>query len=204
MYRVVLATRNAGKIEEFRRILAEIAPKTIELVGMENFPELPDVDETGQTFEENALLKARTVAHATGLPVIADDSGLSIDALGGAPGIHSARWSGEHGNDRANIMKVLSELRELPLTSRGAHFTCVTAMVLPDGREITQEGILRGEILDEPIGSNGFGYDPIFRPNGNELSLAQMDAATKDGISHRGQSVRAIAPRVVTLLGRLG
>lgn len=204
MHRIVLATRNAGKIKEFQRIFAEVAPGSIELVGMENFPHLTDVDETGQTFEENALLKARAVCHETGLPAIADDSGLSIDALNGSPGILSARWSGVHGNDRANIAKVLSELRDLPRTSRSAHFTCVTALVMPDGREVIQEGILPGEILSEPIGNNGFGYDPIFLPHGSELSLAQMDAVAKDEISHRGQSVRAIAPRVASLLRALG
>lgn len=204
MHRIVLATRNVGKIKEFQRIFAEVAPGSIELVGMENFPHLTDVDETGQTFEENALLKARAVCHETGLPAIADDSGLSIDALNGSPGILSARWSGVHGNDRANIAKVLSELRDLPRTSRSAHFTCVTALVMPDGREVIQEGILPGEILSEPIGNNGFGYDPIFLPHGSELSLAQMDAVTKDEISHRGQSVRAIAPRVASLLRALG
>lgn len=204
MHRLVLATRNAGKIEEFRRIFDEVAPDFIDLVGLEHFPHLPDVEETGRTFEENALLKARTVCRQTGLPAIADDSGLSIDALNGSPGILSARWSGAHGNDRANIVKVLTQLHDLPRASRGAHFTCVTALVMPDGREVTREGVLSGEILNEPIGNNGFGYDPIFLPDGSELSLAQMDAGTKDAISHRGQSVRAIAPRVVSMVGALG
>ncbi len=202
--RLVLATRNPGKIVEFRRILAELHPRSIDLVGLEHFPELQDVEETGETFFENALLKAQTVCREAGLPAIADDSGLCIDALDGAPGVLSARWSGVHGNDAANIEKVLGQLGAVPDSDRGAHFTCVTAFVMPDGRESTAEAILSGEILRRPIGSHGFGYDPIFLPEGSELSLAQLDAQKKDLISHRGQSLRAIAPRVAAMLGALG
>ncbi len=202
--KLVLATRNSGKIAEFRRILEELHPRSIELVGLEQFPNLQDVEETGESFFQNAVLKARTVCQETGLPTIADDSGLSIDALGGAPGIFSARWSGVHGNDRANIDKVLAQLEATSEEERGAHFTCVTAFVMPDGREASAEGILSGKILRQPIGNNGFGYDPIFLPDGSELSLAQLDATTKDFISHRGQSLRVIAPRVAVMLGALG
>ena len=201
--KLVLATRNPGKIVEFRRILEELHPRLIELVRLEHFPELEDVEETGVTFHENALLKARTTCQKTGLPAIADDSGLCIDALDGAPGVLSARWSGVHGNDGANIEKVLGQLGATPEVERGAHFTCVTAFVMPDGRESTAEGILSGEILRGPIGSHGFGYDPIFLPEGSQLSLAQMDAQKKDLISHRGQSLRAIAPLVAAMLGAL-
>ena len=204
MHRVVLATRNAGKIAEFRRIFYQVALGSIDLIGLEDFPHLIDLEETGQTFEENALLKARSLCRETGLPAIADDSGLSIDALDGSPGILSARWSGVHGNDRANIAKVLSELHDLPHLPRSAHFTCVTAFVMPDGSAITQAGILAGFILNEPIGENGFGYDPIFLPEGSKISLAQMEAVAKDTISHRGQSVRAITPLVTSMLGGLG
>lgn len=204
VHRLVLATRSVGKIEEFRRIFDEIAPDSIDLVGLEHFPHLADVEETGQTFAENSLLKARALCNKTGLPAIADDSGLCIDALNGAPGIFSARWSGVHGNDQANIEKVLSELRDLSRSARAAHFTCVVAFVAPDGSEVTQEGILRGCILSEPIGSHGFGYDSIFLPNGSEFSLAQLEASEKDAISHRGQAVRAIAPRIASMLGALG
>lgn len=151
--RIVLATRNAGKIKEFRRILDEIHSDSIELVGLEHFPELQDVEETGETFLENALLKARTVCAETGLPAIADDSGLCIDALNGAPGIFSARWSGVHGNDQRNIDKVLEQLYSTHLEDRGAHFTCVSAFVMPDGSETTAEGVLNGQILREPIGT---------------------------------------------------
>lgn len=202
--KLVLATRNTGKIVEFRRILEELHPAAIDLVGLEHFPELKDVEESGDTFFENALLKARTVCLETGLPAIADDSGLCVDALEGAPGVLSARWSGAHGNDVANIEKVLAQLASVQDGQRGAHFTCVTAFVMPDGRESTSEGILSGEILRKPIGSHGFGYDPIFRPEGSAASLAELDAQKKDLISHRGQSLRAIAPRVAVMLGALG
>ncbi len=202
--RLVLATRNSGKIVEFRRILAELHPSSIDLLGLEHFPELQDVEETGDTFLENALLKARTVCRETGLPAIADDSGLCIDALDGAPGVLSARWSGVHGNDGANIEKVLAQLVQIPEGERGAHFTCVAAFVMPDGRESTSEAIMSGTILRQPIGTFGFGYDPIFLPEGSALSLAELDAQTKDKISHRGQSLRSIAPRVAAMLGVLG
>ncbi len=202
--KLVLATRNTGKIAEFRRILDALHPRSIELVGLEFFPNLQDVEETGETFFENALLKAKTVCQETGLPTIADDSGLCIDALGGAPGVLSARWSGVHGNDQANIDKVLAQLEAISDDDRGAHFTCITAFVMPDGRSATAEGILSGKILRKPIGDFGFGYDPIFLPDGSELSLAQLDAEKKDSISHRGQSLRVIAPRVAVMLGALG
>lgn len=205
-YRLVLATRNPGKIVEFRRILSEVAPAMnleIELVGLDQFPGLEDVDETGSTFLENALLKARTISAETGLPAIADDSGLCIDALDGGPGIFSARWAGEHGNDGANVEKVLSQMVGIPDERRGAHFTCVTAFVAEDGSHMSEEGRMSGSILWAPIGTNGFGYDPIFRPVGSELSTAQFEAAAKDAISHRGQSLRAIAPRITAFLGAL-
>jgi len=202
--KLILATRNPGKILEFRRILDDLHPASIDLVGLDQFPELQDVEETGETFFENALLKARTVCLETGFPAIADDSGLCIDALDGAPGVLSARWSGVHGNDAANIEKVLAQLASVPDVELGAHFTCVTAFVMPDGRESTAEGILSGEILRQPIGNYGFGYDPIFRPAGSEQSLAELEAKRKDLISHRGQSLRAIAPRVAVMLGALG
>ena len=202
-HRLVLATRNAGKIEEFRRILERIAPGAIDLIGVDQFPEIGDVDETEDSFAGNALLKARTIAEKTGIPAIADDSGLCVDALGGSPGIFSARWAGVHGDDVANVEKVLGQLRDIPAGKRGAHFTCVSALALPGGTEITEEGRLEGDILMSPIGSHGFGYDPIFRPSGFDLSLAQLGPEIKDAISHRGQSLRAIAPRVAQLLDGL-
>ena len=203
-HKLLLATRNKGKIEEFRRILEDIAAGEIELVGLEQFPDLPDVDETGSTFEENALLKAREMSLASGIPAIADDSGLCVDFLNGDPGIFSARWAGIHGDDRANTAKVLESLIGVPDEKRSAHFTCVAALALPDGRIHVEEAHFDGWILHSPIGDQGFGYDPIFRPEGYEISSAQMSADAKDAISHRGKSLRAIAPHVITLLNTLG
>ena len=202
--RLLLATRNQGKIVEFRRILDALAPGKIELVGLDQFPDLHDVDETGSTFEENALKKAREMSLAAGIPAIADDSGLCVDALNGDPGIFSARWAGDHGNDQANTEKVLQQLADVPDEKRSAHFTCVAALYLPDGRSHCEEAHFEGWILHAPIGEHGFGYDPIFRPDGIQLSSAQMSAEEKDAISHRGKSLRAIAPHVITLLKSLG
>ena len=202
-HKLVLATRNSGKIIEFRRILEEIAPGAVELISVDQFPDLVDVEETGSTFEENSLLKARYTSVATGLPAIADDSGLCIDALGGAPGIFSARWAGKHGDDQANLEKVLEQLKDVPEEKRGAHFLCVASLVLPDGREHVSEGRFDGSILRSAVGTNGFGYDPIFQPNGLAISSAQMSAEEKDLVSHRGKSLRLIAPHVIRLLATL-
>jgi XTP/dITP diphosphohydrolase len=203
-HKLVLATRNQGKITEFRRILDALAPGVIELIGVDQFPDLIDVEETGLTFEENSLLKARYTSHATGLPAIADDSGLCVDALNGDPGIFSARWAGEHGNDRANLEKVLDQLKDVPDSKRTAHFMCVASLVLPDGRHQIAEGRFGGHILHAPVGENGFGYDPIFQPSGMSISSAQMSPEEKDLLSHRGKSLRALAPHVIHLLASLG
>jgi XTP/dITP diphosphohydrolase len=203
-HKLLLATRNQGKIVEFRRILDALAPGEIELVGLDQFPNLHDVDETGSTFEENALLKARQMSEATGLPAIADDSGLCIDALNGDPGIFSARWAGTHGDDRANIEKVLEQLKDVPEDKRSAYFICVATLYLPDGRTHCEEGRFHGKILFSPVGENGFGYDPIFQPEGLSISSAQMSSEEKDAVSHRGKSLRAIAPHVMKALNSLG
>ncbi len=200
---LLLATRNKGKIQEFHRILEAIAPGQIELLGLDNFPHLHDVVEDGKTFQENALKKAREMALATGIPAIADDSGLCIDVLNGDPGIFSARWAGTHGDDVANNSKVLAQLRDVPDENRSAHFTCVASLYLPDGRSHCEEAHFYGWILRAPIGEHGFGYDPIFRPEGYDISSAQMSADEKDAISHRGKSLRAIAPHVINLLTTL-
>ena len=200
---LVLATRNQGKITEFRRILDELAPGQIELIGVDQFPDLVDVDETGSTFEENSLLKSRYTCAATGLPAIADDSGLCVDFLKGDPGIFSARWAGNHGNDQANIEKLLEQLKDVPDNKRTAHFTCIASLVMPDGREQIAEGRFEGHILHAPVGENGFGYDPIFQPQGLSISSAQMSAQEKDLVSHRGKSLRAIAPHVIQMLASL-
>lgn len=191
--RIVLATQNAHKLVEMRRILDE-AGLDIELVGTEQFPDLTDVAETGSTFAANALLKARSVCAATGLPAIADDSGLGVDALNGMPGIFSARWSGAHGNDLANLNLLLGQLTDVPDARRGAAFHCAAAVVLPDGTERVVEGAIDGTLIREPRGTNGFGYDPIFIPVGETRTTGEMSAEDKDSISHRGRAMRALVP----------
>ena len=193
--RLVLATKNPGKVIEFERILAEFGAKDLEVVGLNRFPEIGDIEETGKTFEENALLKARTICKLTGLPALADDSGICVDALDGAPGLYSARYSGN--GDFANNEKLLHELRDVPDEKRGAYFICVAAYVRPDGFEKVTEGRFYGSILRQVIGDGGFGYDPLFKPEGMELSSAQLSAAEKDAISHRGKAMRAIAPYII-------
>lgn len=202
--KLLLATRNQGKIVEFRRILDALAPGEIELVGLDQFPDLHDVDETGSTFEENALLKAREMSDATRIPAIADDSGLCIDALNGDPGIFSARWAGVHGDDGANIVKVLDQLKDVEDSERGAYFICVAALYLPGGESHCEEGRFHGRILRSPKGENGFGYDPIFQPEGLPISSAEMSAEEKDLVSHRGKALRAMAPHVLKALKSLG
>ena len=199
-HRLLLATRNQGKIVEFRRILDALAPGEIDLVGLDEFANLHDVEENGETFQENALLKAREMSIATGLPAIADDSGLCIDFLDGAPGIYSARWAGKHGDDHANLEKVLNELKDVPDDGRGAYFICLAALYLPSGESIIEEGRFYGSIRRSPVGDHGFGYDPIFTPNGMSISSAQMNAQEKDAVSHRGKALRAIAPKVLSAL----
>ncbi len=191
--RLVLATGNQAKLAELTRIL-EAGHVDVELVSQATFPDAPDIRETGATFAENALLKARAIATFTGLPAVADDSGLCVDALNGMPGVLSARWSGGHGDDEANLRLVLGQLADVPEERRGAHFACTAALVLPSGREHVTEGIVEGRLIHEPRGHNGFGYDPIFVPDSAELTTAEMSAVDKDRISHRGKALRAIAP----------
>ena len=193
--RLVLATKNPGKVIEFERILAEFGAIDLEVVGLNRFSEIGDIEETGKTFEENALLKARTICKLTGLPALADDSGICVDALNGAPGLYSARYSGQ--GDAANNEKLLNELRDVPDEKRSAYFICVAAYVRPDGLEQVAEGRFYGSILRQVIGDGGFGYDPLFKPEGMELSSAQLSAAEKDAISHRGKAMRAIAPYII-------
>lgn len=199
--RVVLATRNSHKVAELRRILAD-ANLDVELVGTDEFPDLPDVPETGSTFAANALLKARDVAQRTGLIAIADDSGLCVDALNGMPGILSARWAGQHGDDRANLDLVLAQIVDVPGARRAAAFHCAAAIATPEGDERVVEGVLDGSLIDAPRGSNGFGYDPIFVPVGHDVTTAEMSADEKDAISHRGIAFRALAPVLTEVIGR--
>lgn len=196
---LVLATRNKGKIAEMQRLLDNSELK-ITVRSAEEF-DLEDVEETGSTFEENASLKAVTIARATGFPALADDSGLCVDALDGAPGIFSARWSGVHGDDEANIDRLLEQLSEIPQDRRSARFVCVISLALPDGTTQIVRGELPGSIRFQRAGRNGFGYDPIFQPEGERQTLAEMSPEKKDEISHRGRALRDIAPRILPFLG---
>jgi len=198
--KLVLATRNVHKVAELRRILAEGGLEGIELVGVEAFPSVEDVVETGVTFAENALLKAVAVARATGVAAVADDSGLCVDVLGGAPGVFSARWAGRHGDDLANLRLLLGQLGDVPDVHRGAHFACAAVLALPDGTQRVVEGRMTGVLVHEPRGTNGFGYDPIFVPDGDTRTSAELGAAEKDAISHRGRAFRALVPAVQELV----
>jgi len=198
---VLLATRNAGKLTELRRILA---PHDLQVIGTAEAPAYDDLPETGATFTQNAWQKARTAAAATGLPAVADDSGLCVDALGGMPGVLSARWSGMHGDDAGNLSLLLAQLRDTPVERRGAAFFCAAAAAQPDGAAVSVLGRLRGAITDVPRGNGGFGYDPVFVPLGETRTTAQMPAGDKDAISHRGLAFRALVPELLTLLLRDG
>ncbi|MGW1197069.1 RdgB/HAM1 family non-canonical purine NTP pyrophosphatase [Streptomyces sp. NPDC002536] len=200
MQRLILATRNANKVTELRAILAG-AGLDVELVGADAYPEVPDVKETGVTFAENALLKAHALARATGLPAVADDSGLCVDVLNGAPGIFSARWAGRHGDDKANLDLLLAQLADIADGHRGAHFACAAALALPDGTERVVEGRLRGTLRHTPSGSGGFGYDPILQPLGETRTCAELTPDEKNAISHRGEAFRGLVPVVRELLG---
>jgi XTP/dITP diphosphohydrolase len=199
---VVLATRNAGKLRELARILAA-GDTAVRLVSLEEFPDAPDVPETGATFEENALLKARAIARHTGLAAVADDSGLCVDALNGMPGVLSARWAGKHGDDLANLDLVLAQTTDVPDGRLGARFTCAAGLVVPR-RGFAEWVVTRnveGRLIRVPRGSGGFGYDPIFLPDGFTQTTAEMTAAEKDAISHRGRAFRALAPFIAAAGG---
>jgi XTP/dITP diphosphohydrolase len=193
--RVVLATRNPGKIAELQRILA---PYGVELVGLDD--DFEPGPESAPTFAGNALAKAREAAAHTGLPAVADDSGLAVDALNGMPGVLSARWAGRHGDDVANLDLLLAQIADVPAERRTARFLCAAAAVLPDGRELVVEEALEGAIIEAPRGSNGFGYDPVFVPVGATQTTAELSSADKDAISHRGKAFRALAPALVDAL----
>jgi XTP/dITP diphosphohydrolase len=190
--RVLLATRNAKKLAELRRILAPQVPD-VQVVGLGDVPTYPEVRETGASFAENALLKAHAGFSHTGLLTVADDSGLTVDALNGMPGVLSARWAGGHGDDTANLRLVLDQLRDTPDDRLGAAFVCAVALVGP-GFQTTVDGRMDGRLIRTPRGSNGFGYDPIFVPAGYDVTSAELDSASKDAISHRGRALRALLP----------
>lgn len=194
---VVLATRNAGKLQELRRILA---PYDVELLGLDDVIPYQPGPETEPTFAGNAIAKAREACEQTGLPAVADDSGLEVEALNGMPGVLSARWAGRHGDDRANLDLVLGQLADVPDDRRGARFVCAAAAALMDGQHVVVEGEMTGALLRAPRGDNGFGYDPVFVPTGETRTNAEMSAAEKDAISHRGKAFRALAPALLKVL----
>ena len=198
--KVLLATRNAKKLAELQRILdASLGEHAVHLVGLDDVEAYREVPETGLTFRENALIKAQEGARRTGLPTVADDSGLAVDALAGMPGVFSARWCGRHGDDRANLELLLAQIADVPDHQRGAAFVCVAALALPDGRVFTVDGRMSGRLVHEPVGTGGFGYDPIFVADGETRTNAELSPAEKDAISHRGKAFRALVEIVATL-----
>ncbi|MHA7278775.1 RdgB/HAM1 family non-canonical purine NTP pyrophosphatase [Arthrobacter sp. MDT2-2] len=202
--RLVLATHNAGKLRELRELLRGQVP------GLDVDTQVvdaaaagaPDVVESGVSFEENALLKAEQTAQATGLIAVADDSGLAVDILGGAPGIFSARWAGRHGDDAANLELLLAQLSDIPAGRRGAAFVCAAALAVPGdpAGQRTERGELRGSLLTAPRGTGGFGYDPILVPEGLDRSCAELAPDEKNAISHRGIAFRALLPHLIDAL----
>jgi XTP/dITP diphosphohydrolase len=200
--RLVLASHNRHKLGELRAILGPALPG-LDPASVVSAAELGTAEplEDGLTFADNALIKARALARATGLPAVADDSGLSVDVLGGAPGIFSARWCGRHGDDAANLALLLAQLADIAPAHRGARFVCAAALVTPDGVEVVEHGTLVGTLAMAPVGTNGFGYDPILVPTGEQRTCAQLEPAEKNARSHRGEAFRALLPAVVRALG---
>jgi len=193
MRRIVLATRNGHKVRELQTILADLIEELdLEIVGLGEFPDLADVVETGVTFAQNATLKAVAAAEATGLPALADDSGLAVNVLGGAPGVFSARWAGTHGQDRANLEVLLGQLNDVPDEQRSAAFVCVAALALPNGTVVLRQGRMPGTLAREPRGDNGFGYDPILVVDGDTRTAAELTFEEKNAISHRGKAFRSL------------
>lgn len=189
MRRVVLATRNGDKVRELQTILADVVDELgLEIVGLGEFPDAPDVVETGVTFAQNATLKAVAAAEATGLPALADDSGLEVNVLGGAPGVFSARWAGTHGQDGANVRVLLGQLNDVPDEHRSAAFVCVAALAMPNGRVLLRQGRMPGTLAREPRGDNGFGYDPILVVDGDSRTAAELTFEEKNAISHRAKA----------------
>ncbi|MFN2497206.1 MAG: RdgB/HAM1 family non-canonical purine NTP pyrophosphatase [Pseudonocardiaceae bacterium] len=192
--RLLLATRNPAKLVELRRILASSGTSELEVLGLDDVPPFPEAPETGATFEENARAKARDAAAATGLAAVADDSGLVVDALGGMPGVLSARWAGRHGDDAANLQLVLAQLADVGEHRRGAAFVCAAALVVPGAEDVVVRGEWRGTVSYAARGAGGFGYDPIFVPHGEQRTSAELDPVEKDAASHRGRALRALLP----------
>ncbi len=198
-HQLVLATRNRKKLAELRRILEPVVG--LDVLGLDDLPPFDEAPESGATFAENALAKARDAAEATGLAAVADDSGLTVDALNGMPGVLSARWAGRHGNDLANLELLLAQIVDVPDERRGAAFVCTAGLVLPGGAEHVLEAEMRGRIIRRPRGTGGFGYDPIFIADGHAMTTAEMTPEDKDAISHRGKAFRALLPLLDADLG---
>ncbi|TFV85983.1 RdgB/HAM1 family non-canonical purine NTP pyrophosphatase [Blastococcus sp. CT_GayMR16] len=199
MSTLLLATRNAGKLAELQRLLESAVPG-VQVIGLRDVDEYPEAPETGATFEENALLKAREAVRHTGLPAVADDSGLTVDALNGMPGVLSARWSGRHGDDEANTALLLGQIADVPDERRGAAFVCAAALVTPDGTERVLARQWRGSVIRGKRGANGFGYDPVFVPEGLDVTSAELTPEEKDARSHRGQAFAALVPVLAEVL----
>jgi len=207
-HKVVLATNNPKKLTELRRILAAAAndegradsASHIEIVGLADVPAYPEPAETEATFEGNALLKARVCAHTTGLPALADDSGLAVEVLNGMPGVRSARWAGPQADDDDNNALLLRQLFDVPPERRAARFVCAVALVLPDGTEHVRRGEMAGAVIGELRGQNGFGYDPMFVAMGQDRTNGELAPEEKDAFSHRAQALRAIAPVLIDAL----
>jgi XTP/dITP diphosphohydrolase len=203
-HRVVLATRNAGKLAELRRMVSVMAEaRQIQILGLTDVAAYPEPAETERTFEGNALIKARASVAATGLPALADDSGLAVDVLNQMPGVRSARWAGPGASDEENNALLLRQLADVPVAERTARFVCAMALVLPNGTEHVRLGEMRGRLAVSPAGHNGFGYDPLFVAEGNTMTNGELEPSVKDAISHRGRAMRAILPVLVAELGRL-
>lgn len=201
MNKVLLATRNRKKLVELQRILdGALGAHRIALLGLDDVDEYPELPETGLTFGENALIKAREGCRRTGLPTIADDSGLAVDALNGMPGVFSARWAGRHGDDLANFQLVLDQIADLPDEHRAASFVCTVALALPTGKEHLVDGRQTGRLLRAPRGDGGFGYDPIFLGDGQQRTNAELTPEEKDAVSHRGKALRELAKLVAKVL----
>lgn len=190
---MALATRNKKKAVEIGRMVEGLG---IRLLTLDDFPGAPDVEETGATFEGNALLKAKSAADYCKIPAIADDSGLMVDALDGGPGVYSARYAGPGANDKDNVKKLLHELSGTPMSKRGARFVCVMAIAWPNGKTRVFKGSVEGTIISEERGESGFGYDPVFVPEGHDRTFAEMSAGEKDGMSHRGRALRMLVDYV--------
>jgi XTP/dITP diphosphohydrolase len=196
---LLVASRNVKKLQEMRRIIERAGIEGVTVVGLDEVPPFEETPETGSTFEDNAVVKARDAVAATGLPTVADDSGIAVDALNGMPGVLSARWAGSAKDDRANLELVLEQVADVPDERLGAQFVCATALVLTDGTEIVVRGVWPGTLVRKPRGTNGFGYDPIFVPEGETRTSAELLTEEKDAISHRGRALSLLLPHLRSL-----